>query len=99
MGDREMLLRRFIEEYKGDGEAGLRRAREEADTLLPRQCLTSDNGAALDPDPRFRCREWDLAEMTAYLVFFAELTNLTTEEAEGARAAAKSVRAGLRGGV
>lgn len=100
MGDRDALMRRLLEEYRGDPN-GAARARDEVDLLLARQVLVSDSGSpngALDPDPRHRCASWDVADMTAYVIFFGELTNLTEAELADAREAAKSVRARLRQG-
>ena len=101
MGDRDAVMRRLLEEYRGDPN-GAARARDEVDMLLARQVLTSDSGSpngALDPDARHRCASWDVPDMTAYVLFFAELTNLTEDEMAAAREAAKSVRARLRQGA
>lgn len=100
MGERDGLSRRLLEEYRGDPNAATR-AREEVDMLLCRQALTGDSGSAggaLDPDPKHRCTSWDVSDMTAYVIFFSELTNLSEDEVLAAREAAKSVKHRIRSG-
>jgi hypothetical protein len=99
VGDQEALRRQLLEQYKGE-QGALSRVVYELGTLLPRAALTSDSGGkGLDPDPRYRCADWPISDMTAYLAFYDALTGTTPDEEAAAREAAKQFRAGRGGSV
>lgn len=99
VGDQEQLRRQLLEQYKAEPNA-LSRVVYELGLTLPKACLQADSGAtngALDPDARYRCQDWPLSDMLAYLAFYDALIGVEEADAEAAREAAKAFRAGLRG--
>jgi len=98
VGDQEKLRRQLLEQYKAEPNA-LSRVVYDLGLTLPKACLTADSGApngALDPDARYRCQDWPLSDMLAYLAFYDALIGVEESDAEAAREAARAFRASIR---
>lgn len=91
--DARLLMEEIVQSFKG--EAADRHFLEHA-MALPRYMLQSVDGQPPALDHKDRYDDWDPRDVEFYELVYRELTQLTEEERNAAREAAKSLRGGAR---